>query len=146
MSLTPLNGSGDHIDRREWVLEECSKLAAAELTYPFTPTTAVFKIAGKMFALANLDDPPGRITLKCDPDFGGLLIQQYDDIKPGYHMNKRHWITIALTSSLPSDLLEDLISDSYDLVVASLTNNARLSLDTSDSQAVSTAAPRHTKP
>ena len=109
-------------------------------------STAVFKIAGKMFALVNLDDYPGRITLKCDPDFGGLLIHQYDDINHGYHMNKRHWITITLTSSVPTDLLEDLISDSYDLVVASLTNSARLSLETSGRQGAPIAPTSHNEP
>ena len=146
MSSLPQNGTEGLSDRRQWALEACTKLPAAELAYPFTMSTAVFKIAGKMFALVNLDDYPGRITLKCDPDFGGLLIHQYDDINHGYHMNKRHWITITLTSSVPTDLLEDLISDSYDLVVASLTNSARLSLETSDRQGAPIAPTSHNEP
>jgi predicted DNA-binding protein (MmcQ/YjbR family) len=71
-----------------------------------------------MFAALGVLEEPNRLTLKCDPDYGALLIQQFDQISPGYHMNKHHWITIALDASVPTDLICELIVDSYELVVA----------------------------
>jgi predicted DNA-binding protein (MmcQ/YjbR family) len=98
----------------------CSRLVGAVETYPFGESTVVFKVGGKMFALLGLDEVPGQITLKCDPDYASFLVQQFVDVVPGYHMNKRHWITITLSPLLPPDLVDDLIGDSYDAVLASL--------------------------
>jgi predicted DNA-binding protein (MmcQ/YjbR family) len=86
------------------------------LTHPFGPDTSVFKVAGKMFAAIGSDDEPGRLTIKCDPDYATYLVQQFEEITPGYHMNKRHWITVVLSKSIPIEMVEDLVSDSYDLV------------------------------
>jgi len=102
------------------VLEQCGELVAAELTYPFGHDTAVFKVAGKMFALVSLGDTPGQATLKCDPKEATALRDAYDAITPGYHMNKRHWVTVDLGAALPADLVAELVRSSYELVVASL--------------------------
>ena len=114
---------------RSWALSACSQLPSAELAYPFGPATAVFKVRGKMFAAISLSDEPGRLTLKCDPDYADFLIQEFDEITPGYYMNKRHWVTITLEPTMPEDLIEELISDSYDLVTAGLPNQVRHSVE-----------------
>jgi predicted DNA-binding protein (MmcQ/YjbR family) len=98
----------------------CSSLAGAELTHPFGDTSAIFKVSGRIFAAISGDDPPGLITLKCDPGYAASLVAEYDDIKPGYHMNKRHWISAPLGRSVPGGLLRELIRESYDLIVAAL--------------------------
>ncbi len=100
-------------------------LPGAELTYPFGEATTVFKVGGRMFAVVSEGDAPARITLKCDPDYASYLTQQFDDIVPGYHMNKRHWITISLTPSMSADLIDELISDAYDLIVAAMPSHTR---------------------
>jgi predicted DNA-binding protein (MmcQ/YjbR family) len=100
----------------------------AEETYPFGPGTMVAKVVGKMFALFSEDDAPRQISLKVDPQEGELLRGAHPTIVPGYHLNKRHWITAPIDGSLPPDLLTDLIDDSYDLVVASLTKAKRESI------------------
>lgn len=96
--------------------------------YPFGPGAFVVKVAGKMFALLSEDEEPATISLKVDPDEGELLRSQYAAIIPGYHLNKRHWITATIDGSLPEDLLTGLVDDSYDLVVRSLTRAARAAL------------------
>ena len=101
---------------RERALAECARLPRAELCHPFGESPAVFKVAGKMFAVISLDDHPGRITLKCDPGYGAALADKYREITPGYHMSKRHWITVALLPSLAPDLVAALIAESYELV------------------------------
>ncbi len=101
----------------------------AEGGYPFGPGAFVVKVGGKMFALLSEDEDPATISLKVDPDEGELLRGQYPTIIPGYHLNKRHWITATLDGSLPHDLLPDLVDDSYALVVATLTRAVRASLE-----------------
>ena len=101
-----------------------SKTGAEECT-PFGPDVLVYKVAGKMFALAVPADFPARINLKCDPERALALRDEYEAITPGYHMNKRHWNTLVLDGSLPSKLVRDLIDHSYELVVASLPKSWR---------------------
>jgi predicted DNA-binding protein (MmcQ/YjbR family) len=105
---------------RETVLDQCAAFGGSELSYPFGDETAVFKVSGKMHAMVSLDDSPGRVTLKCDPEAAIGLRNAYTAIGPGYYMNKRHWITVDLGGDLPDELLTDLVGDSYDLVVAGL--------------------------
>lgn len=113
---------------RERALSQCAQLFGAELTYPFGDEVAVFKVGGKMFALASLDDDPARLTLKCDPDYASYLTQEFADISPGYHMNKRHWITLTLSTELSGGLVDELIVDSYELIVSSLPASLRREL------------------
>lgn len=101
-----------------------SKPGAGETT-PFGPDVLVYKVGGKMFALAVPDEFPARINLKCDPERALALRDEHDAIIPGYHMNKRHWNTLVLDGSLPAQLVRELIDHSYELVVASLPKTRR---------------------
>jgi predicted DNA-binding protein (MmcQ/YjbR family) len=98
--------------------------------YPFGDEVAVFKVAGRMFALVPLGPPPESVSLKCDPDLAVGLRGRYAAITPGYHLNKRHWNTVALDGSVPDDEVLDLIDHSYELVVARLTRAQRNELTT----------------
>ncbi len=103
----------------------CLSRPGAEETTPFGPDVLVYKVGGKMFALASPDDLPPRVNLKCDPDRALELRDRYEDILPGYHMNKRHWNTLVLGGALPPDLVRELIDHSYALVVAGLPKRLR---------------------
>ena len=94
----------------------CLRLPAAEETFPFGPEASVFKVGGKMFAVVGLKAKPLRVTLKCEPELSVHLRNTYEEITPGYHANKRHWITVDLTGSLEDGLVRDLVAGSYDLV------------------------------
>lgn len=95
----------------------CLALAGATETFPFGPETSVFKAAnGKMFAVTGLKAKPLKVTLKCEPELSVQLRGTYDEIVPGYHANKKHWITVDLSGSLPDELVAELIGSSYDLV------------------------------
>jgi predicted DNA-binding protein (MmcQ/YjbR family) len=100
---------------------ECclSKPGATEGT-PFGPTVLVFKVGGKMFALAALDEVPTTVNLKCDPDLALELRDRYEQVMPGYHMNKKHWNTVEIESGIPNPELRKMIDHSYDLVAKSL--------------------------
>ncbi len=98
-----------------------SKTGATE-DMPFDEYALVFKVMGKMFALTSLkEDKEFTVNLKCDPDRAVLLREEYSEIIPGYHMNKKHWNTVSFEGDVPNKLLYDLIDHSYDLVVSKLT-------------------------
>jgi predicted DNA-binding protein (MmcQ/YjbR family) len=80
---------------------------------PFAPGLPVYKVAGRVFAIYQLD-PPAQITLKCDPARALHLRDEYPAIVPGYHVNKRLWNTVSLDDGVPDDLLVDLIRHSYE--------------------------------
>ena len=101
---------------REYCL---SKPNAAEST-PFGEDVLVFKVGGKIFALASLDDIPPRVNLKCDPERALDLRDRYEDVRPGYHMNKKHWNTVELAGRIPERELRGMIDHSYELVATRL--------------------------
>ena len=94
----------------------CLKLPGAEETLPFGPETSVFKVGGKMFALAQLKREPLTVSVKCEPELGEQLRGMYDEIEPGYHLNKRHWLTVTCGGAAPDGLVRELVAGSYDLV------------------------------
>jgi len=106
----------------------CLSLPAVEVTTPFGPEVLVYKVGGKMFALVIPDEHPQRANLKCDPERALDLRDCYEEIIPGYHMNKKHWNTILLGGRLPTALVCELIEHSYQLVVDSLPKKLRESL------------------
>jgi len=87
---------------------------------PFGPEVLVFKVSGKMFALAALDELPTTVNLKCDPDLALDLRDQYEQVRPGYHMNKKHWNTVEIESGIPDLELRKMIDHSYELVIKRL--------------------------
>ena len=101
-----------------------SKLAAIEST-PFGEDVLVFKVAGKIFPLAPLDEVPATANLKCDPDLALELRDRYEQVRPGYHMNKKHWNTVELDSGIPDTVLRKMIDHSYELVVQKLPRKVR---------------------
>jgi predicted DNA-binding protein (MmcQ/YjbR family) len=111
--------------RRDDVLNLCGSFPGAVEDYPFGGGVAVFKVGGRMFALVMLDEDPGRVNLKCDPDLALELRARYPAVSPGYHANKRHWNTVELDGSIESDELEEMIDHSYELVVSKLSRAAR---------------------
>jgi predicted DNA-binding protein (MmcQ/YjbR family) len=104
-----------------------SKPAATEST-PFGPEDIVFKVEGKMFALLALDEVPPASNLKCHPDLALELRDRYEQVRPGYHMNKKHWNTVVLDGVIPEREIGKMIDHSYELVVQSLPKAKRKAL------------------
>lgn len=100
-----------------------SKKGAYE-DYPFGPDTLVYRVGSKMFVLTNPLEH-STLTLKCEPSNGIFLREQHPEIVPGYHMNKKHWITVDTTGQLTDVTLMNLIDESYNLVVKSLPKKER---------------------
>lgn len=102
---------------KEWVTED----------FPFDETTLVFKVAGKMFALTDLEGELS-VNLKCDPTVAIDLRERYLCVRPGFHMNKKHWNTIDIDGSVSDDLIREWVDLSYNLVVSRLSKKARAEL------------------
>src|SRR6188768_1601649 len=106
----------------------CLGFTGAEETHPFGPLTTVFKVRGKIFAIAALEAEPRSISLKCEPEIAEQLRADHPAITPGYHLNKRHWNTVVADGSVPDAMVRDMIEDSYDLIVAALPQAKRRAL------------------
>lgn len=109
---------------RDYCLE---KLHVTE-EFPFGPETLVFKVAGKIFALTGLDSPEFTVNLKCSPDYALEIRDLYPEVRPGYHMNKKHWNTVNFEGKLDEKMLIYLIDHSYNLVIKSLPKSKRAEL------------------
>ena len=99
-------------------MDACAAFPAVELSYPFGEQAPVFKVVGKVFAILSAEEGPGSITLKADPEDARALVSEFPEVIPGYHMNKKHWITVSLPPGRTP--IRELVADSYELVVAGL--------------------------
>jgi predicted DNA-binding protein (MmcQ/YjbR family) len=111
----------------EQIREYCLSREKATEGFPFDEETLVFKVMGKIFALLSLE-ANGSLNLKCDPDRATGLREAYPAIRPGYHMNKRHWNTISLDGSISRELITEMIDHSYELVVRGLSGKLKKQL------------------
>lgn len=107
----------------------CLSKPGTEECLPFDPHTLVFKVMGKMFALTSLNSETFTVNLKCDPDKALELREEYDAVRPGYHMNKKHWNTVDFEAGLRISFLKELIDHSYNLVVKGLTKKLKAELE-----------------
>ena len=104
----------------------CLSFKGASEGFPFDNVTLVFKVGGKIFALTNIDSFES-LNLKCDPTYAEELRELFPDfVKPGYHMNKKHWNT--LSTDLDDNLILKLTKHSHDLVLSSLPKKVRQEL------------------
>ena len=108
--------------------DHCLEFPGAAETFPFGPETSVFKVRGKVFALSRLESEPLSVSLKCEPLLAEQLREAHAAVKPGYHLNKRHWNTVTIDGSLPDRMIKDMVEDSYDLIVSALPRTARRAL------------------
>ena len=104
----------------EQIREYCLKKKGVTEDLPFDEETLVFKVMGKMFLLVSLEKVPLQINLKCDPEKAVELREQFESVRPGYHMSKKHWNTVIIDGSIPKKELFEWIDNSYELVVSGL--------------------------
>lgn len=97
--------------------------------FPFDEKILVYKVMGKMFVLTDIDEF-SSINLKCDPEVATELREQYPAVSPGYHMNKKHWITVQMDGSISDKIMKQWIDASYQLVVSSLPKRLQAELQT----------------
>lgn len=103
----------------------CLSLPGVAEGRPYGPTVLVMKVHGKVFAIIGDQAAPLTVSLKCEPDLAAALRSTYAAVVPGYHLNKRHWNTVALDGEVPADEVMSWVEDSYDLVVDGLPKAVR---------------------
>jgi predicted DNA-binding protein (MmcQ/YjbR family) len=113
---------------QELLRDYCLSLAGVTEELPFGPDILVFKVMGKVFLLTPLDGVSFTFNVKCDPETAEELRSQYPDVLPGFHMNKKHWNTVRVTGSIPTDVLHSFVRNSYNLVAKSLTKTLKQEL------------------
>lgn len=109
----------DYCLRKKGVTEE----------FPFGEDTLVYKVMGKMFLLTGLDNADFRFNIKCAPEQIENIRAKYPAVQPGYHMNKNHWNTVAVNGTIPVKELKQMIDESYELVVKTLTKKMKAELN-----------------
>lgn len=114
----------------EHLREYCLAKTGVTESFPFDAVTLVFKVGeigmpGRIFALLDTESRPTTIALKCDPERAVQLREAFDAVRPGYHLNKKHWNTITLDGSVRNSDVEEWIDHSYDLVYRSLPKRVR---------------------
>ncbi len=106
----------------ETLRDYCLSKSQVEETFPFGEDTLVFKVMDKIFLLTGLDEAD-RFNVKCDPEKAISLREEYEEVQPGYHMNKTHWNTVFMNGRLSDIQLKEMIDHSYELIVKSLPKN-----------------------
>jgi predicted DNA-binding protein (MmcQ/YjbR family) len=109
----------------------CLEKKGAKEDFPFDETTLVFKVMGKMFALTDLESDLA-VNLKCEPNKCQKLKEEFSAVRSGYHMNKKHWITVVIDGTIPDNDIYYWIDCSYNLVVKSLTKKQKNELERMD--------------
>jgi len=92
---------------------------------PFGPDTLTIRVMGKIFAFAGLDAVPLSVSLKTNPEHAIDLRERYDAIHGAYHLNKKHWSSVRMDSSVPMNVITKMIDESYALVVSGLKRSER---------------------
>lgn len=114
--------------------EFCLSKKAVTEHFPFDEDTLVFKVGGKMFCLASLQDWENEnpsISVKCDPNYAEELRAQFESVTPGFHSNKKHWNTVFINKEIPDKKIVHFINHSYEVVVAGLTRKVRYEINSS---------------
>lgn len=102
----------------------CLSKKAVTKDFPFGEETICLRVAGKIFAITSYNIPL-KVNLKCDPEEAIDLRERYDEVQPGYHMNKKHWNTVDFEGRISDNELKKMVDNSYELIVASLSKKQR---------------------
>jgi predicted DNA-binding protein (MmcQ/YjbR family) len=105
--------------------EYCLSKPGTSEDMPFDESTLVVRVAEKIFALIDLDSVPTTVNLKCDPERAEELRERFEAVRPGYHMNKKHWNTVTVDGTIPANELRSMIDHSYELVARGLKKSQR---------------------
>jgi predicted DNA-binding protein (MmcQ/YjbR family) len=105
--------------------QACLSLPGAQETCPFSEGLSVFKVEGKIFAITRLEGMPLAVSLKCEPELAEQLRVTHPAIRPGYHLNKRHWNTVTIDGSVADEMVLSMVEDSWALVVDGLPRSVR---------------------
>ncbi len=105
----------------------CLGLPGTSEDTPFDADTLVFRVGGKIFALTSISEN-NAVNLKCSPELAIQLREEFEAVKPGFHMNKTHWNTVHFNKDVHDSKLYELVKHSYELILTSLPKKVRESI------------------
>lgn len=112
----------------EEVRNYCLSLPFATERCPFGPDTLAMEIGGRMFCLLTLDGEWDFYNIKVNPEYSVELRDKYSGIRPGYHMNKRHWVSVCFHGDVPDRIQEGLLYHAYCQTARKLTKKMQKQL------------------
>jgi predicted DNA-binding protein (MmcQ/YjbR family) len=100
----------------DWIRSFCLSLPHATEDVQWEHNL-LFRIAGKMFCVANLEPvvSPTKLSFKCTPEKFAELVE-IEGIIPAPYMARNHWVAILALDALRRPELEELVRNSYQLV------------------------------
>ena len=105
---------------RKELIQYCLKFPSVYEDYPFDiiideNAWTVMRHLGNTKAFAFIFERKGKlfVNLKCDPALADSFRNGYMGITPAYHMNKIHWNSVEIDSDVPTDLLDEMIRNSF---------------------------------
>ena len=113
-----MNIQGDTL--QQYARNRVEELPGAGLELSFGPDCEAFKIREKDYMLISDTTDEPAVIVKAHPEDGNALREEHEDITQGYHMNKRHWITLQPGGDLQKALVDNLVSEPYRLVLGNL--------------------------
>lgn len=106
--------SGEHV--QQIARDMAAALANVSNGRPFSPHLEVWKVHEKVFLIVTEGNPDLRIiTVKADPERADALRRDHESISVGHYLDKRHWISLGAGDDVTTQLIEELVQDSYDL-------------------------------
>lgn len=111
------------------LIDYLKSFKGSEETYPFGPATLVYKVKDKMFALVGHRNGADFVNLKAQPEDVMFLIEQFSFVSPGYHMNKKHWVSVNITHPESDEIVRGLVDKSYQLIYSNLTKKQKAELE-----------------
>ena len=115
-------------NQRDAAMTRAAEQPGAVLEHPFGDHSGVWKVGSKIFCMVGLLGDTGHMSVKADPADVQALREQHEAITKAPYLSAVHWILVPLDSSVPTDMVLELVEDSYDVVRASLTKKAQLAL------------------
>jgi predicted DNA-binding protein (MmcQ/YjbR family) len=109
----------------ELLRDYCLNKAGVQEDQPFGEDNLCFRVGSKIFAITDIATNPASVNLKNTPEKNIQLREEFSCVKPGYHMNKKHWNTITLDGSVKDSLVKEWIDDSYEIVKSSLSKKQK---------------------
>lgn len=110
----------------EWLEDYCLNKKGAEKDFKEEWNATRYLIREKMFVMQGGDKEGNPIiTIKCEPSFGRFLRDEYEDIIPGYYMNKEHWNSVYIGGRVPDEVVKQMIDMSYSLIIGSFSKKVQ---------------------
>ena len=111
----------------EWVRRYCMALPHTTETVQWGGSL-VFKIGGRIFAVAALEPGDTWLSFKCSPENFAELVER-EGVIPAPYLARAQWVALQTDDAVKAPELKRFLRQAYDLVFAKLTKKAQRELE-----------------